>query len=61
MVTLKAAPNTLDRVIHCKKSHALKVLRNASGGYDVTCMKCDFWTTIPAGECLKGWDGREYD
>ena len=55
MVTLNAAPNTLDRVTNCKKNHALKVLRNANGGYDVTCMDCDWWTTIPSGERLKGW------
>ncbi len=58
MVTLNAAPRIVDRVTQCQDGHALKVLHIPSGGYHVTCIDCDWWTTIPAGERLKGWDDR---
>ncbi len=52
MVTLNAAPRIVDRVTQCQEGHALKVLHIPSGGYHVTCIDCDWWTTIPAGERL---------
>ena len=61
MVTLNAASTIVDQATRCKDGHALEVLRNALGGYHVTCKDCDLWTTIPAGERLKGWGNRRYD
>ncbi len=42
----------------CEQPHTLKVLRNPRGGYHVTCEYCDWWSSIPAGERLKGWEDR---
>ena len=59
MVTLNEAPRVVDRVTRCREGHALTVFRIPDGGYHVACSDCDWWTTIPAGERLKGWDDRE--
>ncbi len=49
---------TTTRTERCNKAHTLKVLLNPRGGYHVTCEYCDWWSSIPAGERLKGWDDR---
>ncbi len=45
-----------EQTTRCEEPHTLKVLRNPHGGYHVTCEYCDWWSTVPAGERLKGWD-----
>ena len=55
MVTYDATAGDLERTTCYTKNHQLRVFHNADGGYHVTCMDCDWWTTIPSGEKLKGW------
>ena len=60
MAVLDAVTKDAETITHCKDGHALRVFRNANGGYHVTCMDCDWWTSVPAGERLKGWDQKSY-
>ena len=61
MVTLEATTKDIGRATHLGKGHTLRGFRNKNGGYHVTCMDRDWWTTVPAGERLKGWDDPVYD
>lgn len=31
----------------CKIFHDIKIVYIGNGNYDVTCKRCDWWTTIP--------------
>ncbi len=56
MVTHNGTAKGPERAACYKKGHSLRVVHSTDGGYLVTCANCDLWTTIPAGERLKGWD-----
>jgi len=58
MVTLTAATTFPERIAHCEKAHTIRVLSEATGGYRVSCMDCDWWSTIPAGKRLRGGTNR---
>ena len=61
MVTLTATTKNMDRTMRCKEAHTIKVVWTPNGGYRVSCQNCDWWTAVPAGERLEGWDGQSYD
>ena len=56
MENYSSATEVDERTMGCGRSHKLSVTSNPGGGSLVTCVDCGWWSTIPSGERLKGWD-----